>query len=112
MANMDCTVTMNELFFFEEPVVDCWWLNGAIDCFAKAGFEYNKVVSRTLNVTISHVTQATGKYACQVAGYVSRLLETCELNFKYGKIVFVLKQYRSLIVSEVSDALTQAPTKH
>ncbi|XP_025112629.1 uncharacterized protein LOC112575176 [Pomacea canaliculata] len=67
----------------QEPVVDCWWLNGAIDCFAKAGFEYNKVVSRTLNVTISHVTQATGKYACQVAGYVSRLLETCELNFKY-----------------------------
>ncbi|PVD21795.1 hypothetical protein C0Q70_17596 [Pomacea canaliculata] len=70
-----------------EPVVDCWWLNGAIDCFAKAGFEYNKVVSRTLNVTISHVTQATGKYACQVAGYVSRLLETCELNFKYDEKV-------------------------
>ncbi|XP_025112603.1 uncharacterized protein LOC112575166 isoform X2 [Pomacea canaliculata] len=66
-----------------DAVLDCWWVGGALDCFAKPGFSTTKTVSTTLNITVSHVTSAlTGTYACQVAGYGASVLGTCQLDLK------------------------------
>lgn len=72
-----------------DAVLDCWWVGGALDCFAKPGFSSTKTVSTTLNITVSHVTSAlTGTYACQVAGYGASVLGTCQLDLKLGKSVY------------------------
>ncbi|XP_025112597.1 uncharacterized protein LOC112575164 [Pomacea canaliculata] len=66
-----------------DAVLDCWWVGGALDCFAKPGFSSTKTVNTTLNITVSHVTSAlTGTYACQVAGYGASVLGTCQLDLK------------------------------
>lgn len=72
-----------------ESVLDCWWIKGVLDCYTKPGFKFDRRVSQTLNTTIHNVTMAnTGFYTCQVAGYSSSLLETCELSLKPGKDTF------------------------
>ncbi|XP_025112580.1 uncharacterized protein LOC112575160 isoform X1 [Pomacea canaliculata] len=64
-----------------DAVVDCWWVRGEVGCAVKKGFEYNKVVTTNLTVTLKGVTPAiTGTYACQVAGYGPESLETCEIK--------------------------------
>lgn len=76
----------NYLFILsKDSVLDCWWIRGSLDCYTEPGFTYDKRISRTLNITINYKTKPTGKYACQVAGYNSALLTTCEFVFKLGK---------------------------
>ncbi|XP_025112578.1 uncharacterized protein LOC112575159 [Pomacea canaliculata] len=69
-----------------DAVLDCWWLGDGLECHIKSGFEYDKIVSRTLNITIRHVTSArTGTYGCQVDGYGTSDLGQCQLNLTLGE---------------------------
>ncbi|XP_025111784.1 uncharacterized protein LOC112574756 [Pomacea canaliculata] len=68
-----------------DAIIDCWWLNNKLDCYAQPDFQYSKAVGNNLTVTIQQVTtKLTGTYACQVAGYGRSLLETCEIKFDIG----------------------------
>ncbi|XP_025113293.1 uncharacterized protein LOC112575564 isoform X2 [Pomacea canaliculata] len=68
-----------------DAIIDCWWLNNKLDCYAQPDFQYSKTVSTNLTITIRQVTtKLTGTYACQVAGYGRSLLETCEIKFDIG----------------------------
>lgn len=71
-----------------DAVLECWWVGGALGCYTKSGFEYDKKLSRTFNITIRHVTSArTGTYGCQVDGYGSSDLGKCQLNLTLGMSV-------------------------
>ncbi|XP_025113877.1 uncharacterized protein LOC112575941 isoform X3 [Pomacea canaliculata] len=76
-----------------DAVVDCWWVQGEVGCAVKKGFEYNKVVTTNLTVTLRGVTPAiTGTYACQVAGYGPESLETCEIKLAVAKCYWKERQ--------------------
>ncbi|XP_025112612.1 uncharacterized protein LOC112575170 isoform X2 [Pomacea canaliculata] len=69
-----------------DAVLECWWVGDALGCYTKSGFEYDKKLSRTLKITIRHVTSArTGTYGCQVDGYGTSDLGKCQLNLTLGE---------------------------
>ncbi|XP_025113098.1 uncharacterized protein LOC112575439 isoform X2 [Pomacea canaliculata] len=66
-----------------DAVIDCWWMNGTLNCVINGGYKYNKTVNTQLTVTLSHVSKAqSGTYACQVAGYRPSSFGTCQLEIK------------------------------
>ncbi|XP_025112588.1 uncharacterized protein LOC112575161 isoform X2 [Pomacea canaliculata] len=85
VSNKDFTVYHYRSNDSPEAVLDCWWLRGVVHCSIHPDFVYNNIVSRTLSITVRHVTtNHTGSYACQIANYDPRFLEMCELIIKPG----------------------------
>ncbi|XP_025113296.1 uncharacterized protein LOC112575565 isoform X2 [Pomacea canaliculata] len=71
--------------YFQDAVIDCWWMSNKMDCFAQPGFKSSKTVGTNTTVTIREVTsEVTGTYACQVDGYGSKSVETCDIKFELG----------------------------
>lgn len=72
--------------FSPDDTLDCWWLRGEMTCSAKPDIVYQTRVNRTFTISILNVSSAhTGQYACQVANYDPKLIQTCQLQIKFGK---------------------------
>ncbi|XP_025113446.1 uncharacterized protein LOC112575682 [Pomacea canaliculata] len=85
VSNKDFTVYHYRSNDNPEAVLDCCWIRGVRKCSTHPDFVYNNIVSRTLSITVRHVTtNHTGRYACQIANYEPRFLESCELRLKPG----------------------------
>ncbi|XP_025112297.1 uncharacterized protein LOC112575023 isoform X4 [Pomacea canaliculata] len=68
-----------------DAILDCWWLGGDMDCYSAPGYKHTKSISRQLTVTIPRAAaNQTGTYACQVAGYNSDQLSTCDFSIQSG----------------------------
>lgn len=86
------------LMISTDSKLDCWWLKGSLHCTTGSGVEFNKIVSRSLNLTISKVTsEHTGRYACQVNGYDAKDFQTCDLELKNGNRCFAFQLRRNLM---------------
>ncbi|XP_025113449.1 uncharacterized protein LOC112575685 [Pomacea canaliculata] len=71
-----------------DAVLDCWWFDGTLKCIQSPSVQYNRIVSKTLSLTIRRVTtNNTGTYACQVAGHHPTYFKTCDLQVKIGKFL-------------------------
>ncbi|XP_025101831.1 uncharacterized protein LOC112568645 [Pomacea canaliculata] len=68
------------------PVVDCIWVIGVLECATEAAYVFDKVVASSMTVQIPRVsTNETGKYTCQITGSKSEDLESCELLLSAGR---------------------------
>ncbi|XP_025112299.1 uncharacterized protein LOC112575025 [Pomacea canaliculata] len=68
-----------------DAILDCWWLGGQMDCYSAPGYKHTMSISRQLTVTIPRAAaNQTGTYACQVAGYSSGQLSTCDFSIQSG----------------------------
>ncbi|XP_025101295.1 uncharacterized protein LOC112568276 [Pomacea canaliculata] len=90
-----------------DAVVDCWWLNGKLDCFMRPGFEFNMDVTNNLTVRLPCVEDnQAGTYACQVAGYRPEHLNTCELEVKPAAVAMAAQQSNQLDVEQTENLKT------
>lgn len=73
-----------------DPVVDCIWVIGVLECATEAAYVFDKVVTSSMTVQIPRVsTNETGKYTCQITGSKSEDLESCELLLSAGIYIYV-----------------------
>ncbi|XP_025101826.1 uncharacterized protein LOC112568642 [Pomacea canaliculata] len=63
-----------------DPVVDCLWVDGKLNCYTKPGYTYDPVISNEATVQIPRLSaNQTGRYTCQISGLQPEDFEFCEL---------------------------------
>ncbi|PVD21805.1 hypothetical protein C0Q70_17607 [Pomacea canaliculata] len=88
----------------QDAILDCWWLGGQMDCYSAPGYKHTMSISRQLTVTIPRAAaNQTGTYACQVAGYSSGQLSTCDFSIQSESVLTCTWDQGSLTCNTARD---------